>query len=143
MITVSAMDRRGFVKRASVLAAGAWSSIAVTASSAPDMGTAPERRPNILFAIADDWSWPHGSAYGATCVKTPAFDRVAREGCLFTNAFVVAPQCPPSRAALLTGRNIWQLEEAGTHWSTFPAKFAVYPDILEAAGYYVGYTGKG
>ncbi|MGH7129098.1 MAG: sulfatase family protein, partial [Planctomycetaceae bacterium] len=51
--------------------------------------------------------------------------------------------CSPSRAALLTGRHTWQLENAGTHASSFPAKYRVYPDILEDAGYFVGYTGKG
>src|SRR5262245_4245538 len=40
-------------------------------------------RPNILFCIADDWSWPHAGAYGDRVVKTPNFDRVAREGALF------------------------------------------------------------
>ncbi|MFH1741695.1 MAG: sulfatase, partial [bacterium] len=99
-------------------------------------------RPNILFAMTDDWSWPHAGAYGDPVVKTPAFDRVAREGCLFTQAFAAAPQCSPNRAAILTGRNIWQLEEAGTHYSLFPNKFAVYPDLLEDAGYCVGGTGK-
>ncbi len=100
-------------------------------------------RPNILFAIADDLSWPHCSAYGCRAVSTPAFDRVAREGVLFTNAFCAAPQCSPNRAAILTGRYIWQLEEAGTHASSFPAKFRVFTDQLEAAGYQVGFTGKG
>ncbi len=104
---------------------------------------ATAKRPNILFAIADDWSYPHASAYGATGVKTPAFDRVAGEGCLFTNAFVSAPQCSPNRASILTGRNIWQNEEAGTHSSIFPAKFTVFPDLLEQAGYHLGCGGKG
>jgi len=72
-----------------------------------------------------------------------AFDRVAKEGVLFTHAYTAAPQCSPCRAAILTGRNIWQLEEAGTHNSYFPKKFQVFPDILEANGYFVGYTGKG
>ena len=45
------------------------------------------RRPNILFAIADDASWMHFSAYGCRFVKTPNFDRVAREGALFNNVF--------------------------------------------------------
>lgn len=100
-------------------------------------------RPNILFVISDDQSWPHAGAYGAKEVDTPAFDRVAREGVLFTNAFTAAPQCSPNRAAILTGRNIWQLEEAGTHASNFPKKFQVFPDLLEEAGYQTGYTGKG
>jgi len=104
---------------------------------------AAPKRPNILFAIADDWSYPHASAYGATGISTPGFDRVAREGCLFTNAFVSAPQCSPNRASILTGRNIWQNEEAGTHASIFPNKLQVFPDLLEQAGYHIGCGGKG
>ena len=76
-------------------------------------------------------------------VKTPAFDRVARAGVLFTNSVSASPGCAPSRAATLTGRVPWQLEEAGTHASLFPRKFQVYPDLLAAAGYRVGLTGKG
>jgi len=101
------------------------------------------RRPNIVLAISDDQSFPHAGAYGDTGVKTPAFDRIAREGVLFTNAFCASPGCSPSRAALLTGRHTWQLEHAGTHASEFPKKYRVYPEILEQAGYHVGYAGKG
>ncbi|MEZ4828311.1 MAG: glycosyl hydrolase [Bacteroidia bacterium] len=101
------------------------------------------RRPNILIAISDDQSYPHTSAYGSASFSTPGFDRVAREGILFTQAFVASPGCSPSRAALLTGRNCWQLEEAGTHASSFPKKYITFPDLLEAAGYHAGYTGKG
>lgn len=98
--------------------------------------------PNILFAIADDQSYPYASAYGSTSVQTPAFDRLAREGVLFHNAFAPAPQCSPCRAAILTGRNIWEIEEAGTHSSYFPKKFPVFTRELESIGYHVGYTGK-
>ena len=117
------------------------------ASSALLPGCQPEEEirknpPNILFAISDDQSYPHASAYGAHFVDTPAFDRVAESGILFNNAFAAAPQCSPSRAAILTGRNIWQLEEAGTHGSMFPSKFPVFTDKLEQNGYFIGYTGK-
>jgi len=110
---------------------------------APVILKAAARRPNILLAIADDWSWPHNSAAGDPVVRTPAFDRVAQAGVLFTNAICASPGCAPSRAAILTGRPPWQLEEAGTHASLFPSKFAVFPNLLEAAGYFVGLTGKG
>jgi len=99
-------------------------------------------RPNILIAISDDQSYPHASAYGAKFLSTPAFDRVAKAGVLFTQAFTPAPGCSPMRAAFLTGRHIWQIEEAGTHASSFPAKYKVFPDVLEQAGYRVGCTGK-
>jgi len=115
----------------------------IAAASSQTLRAQAARRPNILFAIADDWGWPHAGAYGCTWVKTPAFDRVAREGVLFTNCFTSNPKCSPCRASILTGRNTWQLDEATNHFGLFPAKWAVYPDLLEDAGYHVGYTGKG
>ncbi len=100
-------------------------------------------RPNILFAISDDQSFPHASIYGARYIKTPAFDRIAQEGVLFNQAFCPAPGCSPSRASILTGRNIWQNREAGTHASNFPSDLKVFTQALEKeAGYRVGYTGK-
>lgn len=110
--------------------------------AAASAATAPAR-PNLLFIIFDDWGWQHAGAYGCDWVKTPNFDRVAREGVLFKNAFTSNPKCSPCRASILTGRNTWQLEEASCHNSVFPSKFAVYPDLLEKAGYTVGLTGKG
>ena len=104
---------------------------------------AAKSRPNILIAISDDQSWPHASAYGSTMVKTPNFDRIAREGVLFSQAFCASPGCSPSRAALLTGRNTWQLEHAGTHASFFHPKFKTFPDRLAEEGYFVGHVGKG
>ncbi len=106
------------------------------------IATEKGKKPNILFAIADDQSFPFASAYGTKGVRTPAFDQVAEKGVLFTNAFVAAPQCSPSRAAILTGKNIWQLEEAGTHSSYFPKKLVTFTDLLEQAGYQIGFTGK-
>ncbi|MEZ5398536.1 MAG: sulfatase [Bryobacteraceae bacterium] len=104
---------------------------------------AAARRPNILFAISDDQSYPHTGANGDRCVKTPVFDRVAHDGVLFRQAYSLSPGCAPSRAGLLTGRFPWQLGEAGTHASLFPLGLTVYPDLLAKAGYTVGLTGKG
>jgi uncharacterized sulfatase len=98
---------------------------------------------NILMAISDDQSFRHTSAAGYKAIETPAFDRIAREGVLFRNAFCGSPGCSPSRASLLTGRYPWMLEHAGTHASSFSSKYACYPNLLEAGGYFVGFTGKG
>jgi arylsulfatase A-like enzyme len=76
-------------------------------------------------------------------VRTPGFDRVAREGVLFTNAYTPNAKCAPSRACILTGRNSWQLEAAANHWCYFPAKFKTYAEVLPSHGYHVGFTGKG
>ncbi len=100
-------------------------------------------RPNILFAIADDWSYGHASVYGCKWVNTPNFDRVAKEGLLFTNAYTPNAKCAPSRATILTGRYSWQLEQAGNHMCIFPAKFGGFMERLAADGYVAGFTGKG
>ncbi len=102
------------------------------------------KKPNILFCIADDASMQHMSAYKLSrWVKTPVFDRVAREGVLFTNAYTPNAKCSPSRSAILTGRNPWQLEEAGNHAPYFPAKFTSFMEALALNDYQVGFTGKG
>jgi hypothetical protein len=91
-------------------------------------------RPNIFIAISDDVSYPHASAYGCKMVTTPAFDRIAADGVLFNNAFCPAPGCSPSRAAFLTGRHIWMIEEAGTHASYFQTKYQTFPVRSVRAG---------
>jgi uncharacterized sulfatase len=132
----------GFASRR-LIAQDAAAVPAPATSTAPAGGQAGNKRPNILFALADDWSWPFASIAGDKVVKTPTFDRVAREGVLLTHAFVAAPSCSPSRAAILTGQWHWRLEQGINLWGTLPAKFPVYPDLLEQAGYHVGFTRKG
>lgn len=106
-------------------------------------GEKSSAKPNILFAIADDWSFGHAGVYGCQWVKTPAMDRVARDGILFTQAYTPNGKCSPSRASVITGRNPWQLKEAGNHWSIFPPEFKSYQEALGEQGYFVGMTGKG
>jgi arylsulfatase A-like enzyme len=112
--------------------------------SLPPSGTvaADAQRPNILFAIADDWGL-HAGAYGTPWVRTPAFDRVAREGLLFQNAYTPMAKCAPSRAIVLTGRHLWQNEQAGNHMAYFPAKLRSWPEVLREQGWHMGITGKG
>jgi arylsulfatase A-like enzyme len=61
-------------------------------------------RPDVIILLTDQQRADAFGAAGAEDVRTPAMDRLAREGVLFTRAFAAAPQCSPSRAALLTGR---------------------------------------
>lgn len=111
--------------------------------AAASAGLAAGPGPNVVVVIADDWSFPHAGVYGDPVVKTPHFDRVAREGVLFTRSYCASPSCTPSRGAILTGQAVHRLENGANLWSDLPAKFATYPDLLEAAGYRVGLTGKG
>ena len=139
-----AVSRRTVPRRWPALLLVAVSAAAIAASGQSGTGgRTAARRPNILLAIADDWSFPHAGVYGDAIVSTPTIDRLAREGVRFTNAFVAAPSCTPSRAALLTGQAIHRLEEGGNLHGFLPRSYAVYPELLEEAGYAVGYTGKG
>ena len=108
------------------------------------------RRPNILFAFADDWG-RYASAYRPfegpdswnQLIETPNFDRIAQEGVIFQNAFVPAPTCTPCRSSILSGQYFWQtglgaiLE--GARWDE---SIPTYPLELEKAGYHIGYTYK-
>ena len=80
-----------------------------------------DKRPNILFCIADDWGWPHASIYANdTVVQTPSFDRIAREGALFHNAYVSSPSCTPCRNSLMTGQWHWRLGAGANLYGTLP-----------------------
>jgi len=99
-------------------------------------------RPNILFFIMDDWGMGHAGAYGCRWVKTPNFDRVAREGLLFANAYTPTAKCAPSRSTIMTGRYPWQLGAAANHQCIFPPEYGIFPEALTAGGYFYATTGK-
>lgn len=101
-----------------------------------------ELRPNILFIVFDDASYQHFSANGCRWVKTPAFDRVAKEGIVFQNFYCNNAKSAPSRASMLTGLYSWQLKEAGNHIGFFPTDIKVFPEVLQENGYRIGFTGK-
>lgn len=103
---------------------------------------AAEDRPNILFILADNWRWPTAGALGDTMARTPHFDRVVREGVLFTHTFNPVPSCSPTRASILTGRNAHELGERANLWSGFPKDTPVVTQLLREAGYHIGYSGK-
>lgn len=117
--------------------------VAVCLGLFPGRAADAPARPNILFAVADDWSYGHAEVYGCPWIKLPAFCRVARQGCLFTGAFTACGKCAPSRASIITGRNPWQLKAAANHYCYFPPEFKSVVEALGEHGYFTGMTGKG
>jgi arylsulfatase A-like enzyme len=122
--------------------------ISVVASIDP--AAADSKRPNILFAFADDWG-RIASAYAKLdgpgtindVVQTPNFDRVAREGVLFRRAFVSAPSCTPCRSALLTGQHFWRTGRGAIlRGAVWDGSRPSYPLMLRDAGYHIGETYK-
>jgi arylsulfatase A-like enzyme len=100
-------------------------------------------KPNFVFLMADDWSYPHAGILGDPVVKTPNFDRVAREGVLFPNAFVSTPSCTPSRLSILAGQHHWRLREGDSLGGSLREEYDVYTEMLQQAGYETGRYGKG
>lgn len=85
--------------------------VAIAATSVSSVAAEPktaERLPNILLVLADDLGYGSLGCYGGAKVKTPACDRLAREGRRFTNAYAPGSVCSPSRYGLMTGRYIWR-----------------------------------
>lgn len=129
--------------RRTLLAGAAAGGLAACGLTTHSHGGSSDERPNILLAIADDWSWPHASACGDPVIATPAFDRVAREGVLFTHAFTAAPTCTASRGSLLTGQAPHRLAEGANLHSILRPEFRSFPDLLEEAGVLRWMHGKG
>lgn len=111
---------------------------------------AAPKRPNIVFAFADDWG-RHASAYAKTdgpgtendVVSTPNFDALSRSGVLFKNAFINAPSCTPCRSSILSGQHFWRTKTGailqGAVWDD---AIPTWPLLLKERGYHIGYTWK-
>lgn len=106
--------------------------------------TTPERRPNILLIVSDDHGYADRSALGLRSdVSTPALDRLAAEGSSYSNAYVTAPICSPSRAGLIAGRyqqrwGAWWFDDSSIGGPEHPTIAELLGDI----GYSTGYFGK-
>jgi arylsulfatase A-like enzyme len=104
------------------------------------------QKPNIVFIYTDDLGYGDVSAYGATEIKTPAIDKLAKEGILFDNAYATAATCTPSRYSLLTGNYAWRKKGTGVANGDagllIDTKSTTLPGILQSAGYKTGIVGK-
>lgn len=119
------------------------STLATGAACSSDNPASTAGRPNILFVFSDDQSYPHASILGDPVVRTPGFDRVAREGVILSHSFTACPSCTPSRTSVLTGRQMWQTGEGGLLYGTIEPQYPLFTHALEDAGYHVGFTGAG
>ncbi len=101
------------------------------------------QRPNVLFIFTDDQRFDTVSALGCKEIHTPNLDRVVAKGTTFTNAHIMGGThvavCMPSRAMMLTGRNLFSLENAGQR---IPPEHLTYPEQFRANGYHTCHVGK-
>jgi arylsulfatase A-like enzyme len=118
-------------------------------------------KPNILIILADDLGYGELGSYGSTEISTPNLDKLAEKGIRFTSFYANAPQCTPTRAALLSGKyqqrigglecaigtgNVGRYDEA--EWLAskdqlgLPSEFSVLTKELKSAGYNTANIGK-
>jgi len=136
------MTRRQFLSLAGGCAAAATLNRRLVGASEP-----PKGKPNVVLLFADDMNYGGASCYGDRWgIKTPNIDRLATEGVRFTDAYVTAPTCGPSRAGLITGR---YQQRFGHEFNSalrpgigLPLTEETIADRLKALGYATGIIGK-
>ncbi|GEO06455.1 heparan N-sulfatase [Adhaeribacter aerolatus] len=100
-----------------------------------------DKRPNIIFIIADDVSWDDIGCYGNPAVRTPNIDKIAKQGIRFDNAYLTTSSCSPSRNSIISGRYPHNTGAAELH-TPLPAEQIPFPLLLKEAGYYTVQAGK-
>lgn len=114
--------------------------------SALSFAGAVERQPNIIVVLVDDMGYGDLGCQGTVSdVRTPHIDTLAENGIRFTQAYVTAPQCGPSRAAMLSGRYQNRFGFESNEWAYHPGMPLSVPLVserLKQAGYATGYIGK-
>ncbi len=137
-----------------VLSAACRPIVSLSAEYRPD-----DRRPNIIFILADDLGYTDLGCYGSEYYETPHIDRMAREGMRFTNGYTCGPNCQPTRAALMSGQYMSRtgIYTVGSierfNWRSRPLKpvdnvdelaleKTTVAEALKQAGYATGMFGK-
>ncbi|GAA4291668.1 sulfatase family protein [Aestuariibaculum suncheonense] len=105
------------------------------------------KKPNVIVIYTDDQGAIDLGCYGADDIYSPNIDKLAKEGTRFTQAYVAAPVCAPSRAALLTGRYPQNAELTGNTSaeegsSGLPAEQHTLAELFRDNGYATGHIGK-
>jgi arylsulfatase A-like enzyme len=99
------------------------------------------KRPNVLVILTDDMRWDCMSCAGHPHLKTPHFDRLAKEGVRFQSAFCTTSLCSPSRASILSGLYAHR-HGVRDNFTEFPTNLPNLARQLQASGYLTAYIGK-
>ena len=148
--------RRQFLTQAAGLAA-----VATTFKAGLSMAAGATRYPNFVVIIADDLGYGDLGCYGCPDIRTPVIDGLAAQGVRFTSFYANAPECTPTRTALMTGRyqhrvgglecalgvgNVGRYDDAirlrATHDLGLPIEETSIAGLLKDVGYATGICGK-
>ena len=102
-----------------------------------------DKKPNIIFILADDMGYNVPGCYGGNIIQTPNIDLLAKEGMRFTNAYAGNSVCAPSRASLITGMHTGHTSVRGnTGGISLNDSDITIAEVLKKAGYTTGGFGK-
>ncbi|WP_435414632.1 sulfatase family protein [Polaribacter aestuariivivens] len=103
-----------------------------------------EKKPNILFIVVDDQGYSDFTPFKINdkYVVTPNIARLGEKGKVFTQAYVTAPVCSPSRAGFLTGKNQFRWDKPASWGPGLPDNVKTLPEYLKEVGYATAKIGK-
>ena len=122
--------------------------LCVSGAWAGSLPTSSREKPNVVIIFTDDQGYQDVGCYGSPDIRTPYLDQLAKEGMRFTDFYVVASVCSPSRAGLLTGRYPVRMglaksvlfPHSGDHG--LPPKEQTLAELMKMAGYRTACVGK-
>ncbi|MGQ9455415.1 MAG: arylsulfatase [Armatimonadota bacterium] len=132
------LTRREFLVHCGIT--GAVGSILLSLAGAKEMSV--QRKPNIIFILADDLGYGDLGCYGQKSIKTPYLDRMASEGVLFTQCYAGSTVCAPSRCALMVGQHTGHCTIRGNALVPLRTEDITVAEILKGAGYTTALIGK-
>lgn len=146
------VTRRQFLKKMggmiapAALAASGVLGVPQIAAALAKGDKAPERKPNIIFILADDLGYGDLGCYGQKQVGTPNIDKLAKEGIRFTDFYAGASVCAPSRCCLMTGYHTGHARVRGNNppipSTPLQAEDVTVAKVLKKQGYATGIIGK-
>jgi len=152
------MSRRIFLKNLGLVIA-ALSLLGCNVSpQAGSTASANNKKPNIVFILADDIGWADLPSYGNAFNEAPNIDKLAQQGMRFTNAYAACPVCSPTRASLMSGQypaRVGVIDFIPGHWRPYekvivpknrtqhlPTEITTMAEMLKSAGYTTAMFGK-
>src|SRR6516225_11056424 len=105
-------------------------------------GVHAQRKPSIIFILADDLGYGDLGCYGQKQIQTPNLDRMAAEGMRFTQCYAGSTVCAPSRCALMTGLHTGHCRVRGNALYPLRPEDVTVAKVLKDAGYATGLIGK-
>jgi len=136
--------RKGTTRKAALRILGTVSIVSLVLSfrlAPSEASFSSSERPNIVFVLSDNQNYKFMSCAGHSFLETPNMDRLAREGTLFTNAFVTTSLCSPSRASFLTGKYA-HTHGVQNNFTPWDGSHRTFLEVLEGAGYDTAFIGK-